>query len=309
MTRPSAAALVVTACVLVAVASVPLPVAAHANHVAADPQTTPDGTLVVESAFILDDGFVAVQRDDGGEPGAVLGHTALSGRDGFVTDVEVAIDDGAWADWNGPERVHLVLRNDDGDGTFDPDDDRIVRSFGSAAAAVTTVDRGERAVVTARGFSPQTVANDSVTVRRAVLPTDGRLVLENATDGRRLGSVALDAGSHANVTVPLDAELGAADRHRVRAVLHDGDAPVTVGDEPVATAFSVRGGSSGSGTATPTPDLVTTATPFPDESATPTATTTAEPTASGGQPGFGVLAVATAVALLAVVAVARAWAT
>lgn len=291
---------------LLACAALAVPVAAHANHVAADPQVTPDGTLVVESAFILDDGFVAVQRDDGGDPGSVVGHAPLSGGDGFRTDVEVAIDADAWADWDGPARVHLVLRSDDGDGEFDPDDDRIVRSLGSTAAAVVTVDRGERAVVTARGVSPQRAAGGAVTVRRAVLPADGHLVLENVSDGRVLGTTSLAAGAHANVTVPLDASAGTADTVGVRAVLYrddgdgafdDGDEPVTAGGEPVATRFSVRPDGGTNGTATP--DLVTTATPFPDDTATGT-----EATESGGQPGFGLVAGAAA---LAVLLVGRRW--
>ncbi len=293
------AVLAAVGCAL-AVAGLAVPVAAHANHVAADPQTTPDGTIVVESAFILDDGFLAVQRDDGGDPGTVVGHAALSGNDGFLTDVEIEIDDDVWVEWDSPKRVHLVLRSDDGDGNFDPDDDRVVRSFGSAAAAMTTIDRGGRAVVTARRFSPQPVKDGSVTVRRAALPADGYLVVENASDGRVLGTASLEGGDHTNVTVPLDGTLGSADSVGVRAVLYrddgngefDGaDEPFAVSGEPVATRFSLKPGAAANGTVTPTPDLVTTATPFSDDSATPTATAarTTDPTATGGQPGFGPL--------------------
>ena len=63
-------------CVLV-LASAPLPVAAHLNHVTAGTQQTPDGTVIVESSFASNDGYLTVQRDDGGEPGEVVGVTSI----------------------------------------------------------------------------------------------------------------------------------------------------------------------------------------------------------------------------------------
>ena len=301
--RRTLAALAVVACALLVAASVPLPVAAHTNHVSADPQRSPDGTVVVEAVFVASDSFLAVQRDDGGDPGAVVGHTAVSGGDGFLTDLAVDIDDATWRDWNGSRTIHLTLRSDD-DGAFEPSEDPVVTSFGSPTTETVRVAAAERAVVTAERFGPQRLTDGSVTVRRATLPAVGHLVVENASDGRVLGSASLGAGTHRNVSVPVDAAALDGDTARLRAVLYrddgdgtfDGDdAPVRAGTERVATVFAVERSSSAAtdGTATPTPALVTTATPSP----------TTQPTTTDGQPGFGVLAAL--VALAGVFLVAR----
>jgi len=312
-------ALAAALCVALVVASAPVPAVAHVNHVSADAQLSPDGTIVVESAYIADDGYLTVQRDDGGAPGEIVGYRALDGGVGFRTEVEVAVDEEAWRDWSGPTTIHLVLRTDDGDGEFNPEDDGIIQGFGQPAEDIVTLGKGDRAAVSARSFSPLRTENGAVTLRYAALPATGHLVVENASDGSTVGSVALDAGVHRNVSVPLD---GMGDREEnlpVRAVLYrdDGDgtftgdeAPVTVGDDPVATGFTVEPGSGGNETATPTPALVTTATPFPNDTATATPTATATvtatstPTDTGGQPGFGVAA-GVAAALLGGAVLAR----
>ncbi|MFC7176709.1 DUF7282 domain-containing protein [Halosegnis marinus] len=241
----------------------------------------------------------------------MLGHTRLRAGEGFRTEVRVPVDDAAWADWNGSATVHLVLRDDrDGDGEFDPEEDGVVTSFGRPAAATVSLARGDRAAVSARDFTPLRAANGSVTVRYAALPADGHLVVENGTDGATLGSVALDAGDHRNVSVPLGDAATGDETFPVRAVLYrdDGDGtfdgddtPALAGDSPVATTFSVTPEAAN---ATATPPLVVTATPFDDGTATPTASPspTEPPTATPGQPGFGALA---AVAALALVLVAR----
>lgn len=315
----TAHALAAALCVALVVASVPGPAVAHVNHVSADAQLSPDGTVVVESAYIADDGYLTIQRDDGGAPGEIIGHRPLDGGAGFRTELEVAVDEGAWSSWDGPTTVHLVLRTDDGDGEFNPEDDAIIQGFGQPAEDVVTLGKGDRAAVSTRGFSPARTENGSVTVRYAALPTDGHLVVENASDGDPMGSVALDAGVHRNVSVALEGMGDGEESVPVRAVLYrdDGDGafsgdeqPVTVGDEPVATSFAVEPGAGTNGTATPTPALVTTATPFPNDTATATptgtatATSTPTPTDTGGQPGFGVAAAAVA-ALLGGVALAR----
>lgn len=304
-------------CVALVVASVPGPAVAHVNHVSADAQLSPDGTVVVESAYIAEDGYLAIQRDDGGDPGEIIGYRSLDGGAGFRTEVEVTVDEGDWRDWSGPTTIHLVLRTDDGDGEFNPEDDGIIQGFGQPAEDVVTLEKGDRAAVSARSFSPLRAENGTVTVRYAALPTTGHLVVENTSSGDTIGSTALDAGVHRNVSVALDGLGDAEENVPVRAVLYhdDGDGtftgdeePVTVGDESVATGFSIEPGAGGNGTATPTPALVTTATPAPNDTATatstPTPTATPTPTDTGGQPGFGLVATALA-ALLGSLAFAR----
>jgi hypothetical protein len=302
--RRTLAALAVVVCALLVAASVPLPVAAHTNHVSADPQRSPDGTVVVEAVFVASDSFLAVQRDDGGNPGAVVGHTAVSGGDGFLTDLTVDIDDATWRDWNGSRTVHLTLRSDDGDGTFEPSEDPVVTSFGSPTTETARVTTAERAVVTAEQFGFQRLTDGSVTVRRATLPATGHLVVENASDGRVLGSASLGAGTHRNVSVPVDVAALGGDTARLTAVLYrddgdgtfDGDdAPVRAGTERVATVFAVEVVSSAATDGTTTPALVTTPTPSP----------TAQPTTTDGQPGLGVLAALVALAVVFLVARGR----
>lgn len=317
-------ALAVALGVALVVASVPAPVVGHVNHVSADAQLSPDGTVVVESAYVASDGYLTVQRDDDGDPGEVIGYRPLDGGAGFRTEVEVTVDERAWREWDGPTTVHLVLRTDDGDGEFDPEDDGIIQGFGQPAEDVVTLGKGDRAAVSTRGFSPARIENRTVTVRYAALPTDGHLVVENASDGGPMGSVALDAAVHRNVSVALEGLGDGEESVPVRAVLYhdDGDGtfsgdeePVTVGDEPVATSFAVEPSPGANGTATATPALVTTATPFPNDTATPTDTSTAtptdtstpSPTESGGQPGFGVVAGVVAALLTTAALVRRDW--
>jgi hypothetical protein len=49
--------------VVVALAGVPLPVSAHLNDVNADAQVSSDRTVVAETAFLAEDGFIAVFAD------------------------------------------------------------------------------------------------------------------------------------------------------------------------------------------------------------------------------------------------------
>lgn len=240
-------------------AAVPLPVAAHVNHVSTDAQASHDGTLVAETAFIATDGYLAVHRDDGGEVGEAVGHVPLS-ADGLQTDVSVPIDPSVWANWSTGE-VWLVLHDSDGDGQFEPgSDDPVLETFGQPAGERVTVTRGDRALVTAETFAPQRLnaSHTAVRIRNATLPTDGAVVVRAAESGQVLGRTNLSAGSHTNVSVALDESfLRANEQFAAEAVLvRDGD-PVTAGDEPIATTFGVR---YRDGESTPTPALVQTAT-------------------------------------------------
>lgn len=302
------ATLAVVAVLAVALAAVPLPVAAHVNHVSADAQASPDGTLVAETAFIADDGYLVVHRSDGGDIGEPIGHVPLSQAGGLETDVTVTVDPEVWADWSTGE-VWLVLHNSDGDGGFEPGEDPVLETFGQPAGEQITVAKGDRALVTTERFAPQRLnaSYTSVTVRNATLPTDGAVVVRNGTAGQVLGRTDLAAGSHANVSVALsESFLQATERFGATAVLvDDSGEPLTVGEQQVATTFGVRYQSDGTA-ATPTPALVTTATATPTGGSSASDPTTddqsAPDTATGaGGPGFGVVAAVVALALAALV--------
>jgi hypothetical protein len=287
-------------------AAVPLPVAAHVNHVSTDVQVSPDGTLVAETAFIATDGYLAVHRDDEGEVGAAIGHVPLSSDGGLQTDVAVTVDPAVWANWS-TDAVWVVLHTSDGDGQFEPEsDDPVLETFGGASGTRVTVTKGDRALVTAETFAPQRLnaSHTAVRIRNATLPSDGAVVVRALESGRELGRTNLSAGSHDDVSVALDESfLRANEQFAVEAVLVRDGEPVTAGDEPVATTFGVRYRGEGS---TPTPALVqtATATAASDGREDPGGNSEADgdpgSTPSGGSgPGFGLLA-----ALLALASVA-----
>lgn len=262
--------------------TVALPAAAHVNHVEVDPQVSSDGRLVAETAFVASDSFLVVHRDAGGSPGEPVGYTYLPGDRGQRTDVAVTVARDVWADWESG-KLWFVLHADDGDGTFEPEQDAPAGQFGEAAESPVTVAKGDRSVVTAIGFAPLRLHDGNVTVRTATLPQDGQLLVRNASSGRVLGRRTLAAGTHRRVNVTLnDSALAGRESAVLEAVVAgpDGD-PLTAGGEAVATRFSVTIASGGTATASPNGEG--------------RATTT-------GQPGFG-----GAVALAALVAVALLW--
>ncbi|PSP98704.1 hypothetical protein BRC89_07575 [Halobacteriales archaeon QS_4_70_19] len=241
--RALAAALALAAVLALAVA--PLPVSAHVNDVSADPQASSDGTVVVETAYVADDAWLAVYADDNGSRGDLLGVRRLDGA-GFRTDHPVTIDEDIWQNWpEGEARtVHVALHNDEGSGGFDREEDGVLTSFGSEAADQLVLERGAPAYVGAGAFRPQSVDGPTVTVRSARLPTDGHLVARNVTedDGTRtpaepVGAAALDAGAHGSITIDLNERdyEGLGDRARIAFTVYrdDGDGEFGPADEPV----------------------------------------------------------------------------
>ncbi len=313
-------ALALSLALVVLLAAGPAPASAHTNHAAVDSQLSADGTLLVESAFLAEAGFVVVHAvAEDGSPGKPLGSRYIPRQAGFRTAVTVEMDPMAWRDTDGPREVWVVVHDDsDGDGTFDPGTDNALSLFGRIAGERATVARGEApAYVAAEQFAPP-VAEGSVSVVTVALPADGYLVLrQNGSDGPGavVGHVALSAGIHENVTVPLDDQIpGENGTARLYARLYtdDGDGEfdpnadrlVRAGEEPVGTEFTVE---TAAGTTTTDGSAVNTApavnTPSPTSTPTPTPSPTATgSTASPGQDGVGPTAAAAALGLLALLA-------
>lgn len=305
----SAALLLVT---LVTVAAVGLPVAAsgdapsdgtsvadtgtadalHGNHVTVSRQVVADGRLVVEQLFLFEDGFVAVYADNGSEE-RLLGVRSI--ESGLHSNLAIETDPAFWAGQTGPQSLTVRLHTDDGDGTFDPEEDTVPPAgVGGYPTTEVTVRAGERAavVVPYAGNGTHRTAGRELTIRRAALPRDGYLVLRATTDRQRPGRIVaatrLDAGNHENVTLTLDEAFFA--NARSSTVLYaelrrGGDSPATatpvrVGDAAVATRFSVRKGTANSSDGVG----VVTAT------ATRTAAPSTDAEDSGETPGFGVVA-------------------
>ena len=322
--RRAFAAAAALACI-VALAAAPLPVSAHINDVTADPQASTDGTVVVETAYVADDAWVALYADDDGERGELLAADRLRGA-GFRTDLAVTIDEERWDDWGAGEArsVHVALHSDDGSGGFDREEDAVLTAFGREATDRFTLERGPTAYVGSAAFSPETVDDGSVQVRNVQLPADGYVVARNVTDpgdedetaAGPVGATALDAGSHGDVTVRLEdsfsEDLGSRARLALTLYRSDGDGSFGVYVNRTDTADGGRSTTAGDAdgeddtgvtTATPADDtdddsLVTTATTSPAAGGpSPTADDGGESTSTDGQPGFGALAAVLATVL------------
>ena len=270
-------------------------VAAHGNHVSANPQVA-DDDLVVESAFVSEDGHLVVHRDDGGRPGEPVGHAGV--EQGYHENVRVTLDAGVDAETT----LWVVLHEDDGDGDgeFDPTDDPPLESFGSVAGRQVSVRPGDQPVyVSAPGQSAQRVDGGTVRVDRVAAAEDGRVEIR-AVDGGRpggvVGSTAVSAGVNENVTVDVDESFVAEqpEYFGVYVVLATAEGDVVdVGGEPVHSRLSLRTGDDGSdGGGADGVDVVT--------ATTDDAGGAGDGDESGGVlalPGFGVV-----IALVAVVA-------
>lgn len=252
--------------VLVVLAGVPAPVNAHVNDVGVDAQVSADGTVVVETVFIGTDGFVVLHESNGSAPGDPVGHAAVSDEGGLKEDVTVDVAAATWRNWSGDRRVWAVLHADDGDGEFEPDEDEMIEQFGDPAGEQFTLERGDAAAyVTAREFAPQPSDDGTVRIRSVALPTDGHVVLRADADdgpGEPLGSTAVPAGTHQNVTVAIDERFfrdqeesftlyAAAYADGGDGAFDDADEPIEAGSDPVATRFGVEK----TGELTPTPTV------------------------------------------------------
>jgi hypothetical protein len=315
MDRTVPAVVAVALAVGLVLATAVAPVAAHVNHVEGDDQRSADGTLRLEWEFVSTDGWVAVRADDGGEPGAVLGHRRVTPETAFRTDTTVEIDENAWASVEDSREVWVVLHSEgEGEG-FDPEEDPLQTGFsGEPAGTRVTVERAAAPTsVAAQGFGAETSTDGTVTVRRVELAEAGHVAVHrvdgdiaaNVADedvGEAVGSVKLSAGVHENVTVDLEESFReeASGETLLAAVVYagdgafgdDGTTAVTAGGSLVSTVFGVelRGSNSTGPTPTPTPeeaDVVNT----PEPTVTPT-TTTGSTDGNGAGPGAAAAALA-----------------
>ena len=315
MDRTVPAVVTVAFAVGLVLATAVAPVAAHVYDVEADDQRSADGTLRLEWEFVSTDGWVAVRADDGGEPGAVLGHRRVTPETAFRMDTTVEIDENAWASVEDSREVWVVLHSEGEGKGLDPEEDPLQTGFsGEPAGTRVTVERAAAPTsVAAQGFGAETSTDGTVTVRRVELAEAGHVAVHrvagdiaaNVADedvGEVVGSVQLSAGVHENITVDLEESFReeASGETLLAAVVYVGDGAfeddattaVTAGDSLVSTVFGVelRGSNSTGPTPTPTPeeaDVVST----PE----PTATTTSTG-GNGAGPGPATMGLALAVA-------------
>lgn len=249
--RNRRSATVVGVTVGVLLVAIAVPVAAHSNTIEASSQLSPDGTVVAESVFVFEDAWLVVHRDDGGSVGEPIGRT-LVGPNNLETEVPVEIDRAVWESWNDARPVHLALHHDDGDGEFTPADDQILSSGETTATKRIVVAKGgQRAYVHAAGLEAQETTGN-VTVREAVLPADGFLVVRPSPESDRvLGTTALDAGAHQSESIRIDEEFYTYQdtRFEISITIYrddgdgkfgDGDSMLRVGGEPVSTTVTLE---------------------------------------------------------------------
>lgn len=302
----------------------------HGNHLSVAPQVIGDGVVVVDSAALLSDGYLALRVIRDGRPGPVVGHVRL--RPGVHTGIEVPV---AVEELPDGENVTLraTLYGDDGDGEFDPGSDRVLQSFGRPAEEPFAVRRGDGSVRVVATLPRGHRSTGNVTISRVDLPRSGHVVLHRDDDGElgdAVGRTALGAGTSRNVTVPIDPAFFAdrGERFDLWAVVYldggDGefdadDDPVTVGRDRVGSLVAVLKTGAPNGSTATTTALVNTPDPTPTVRTPGTSTgSTAGPGASPGTPtdgprdggsgglplpGFG--SAAAALALLAVLSYSR----
>ncbi|WP_332899564.1 DUF7282 domain-containing protein [Haladaptatus sp. CMSO5] len=288
---------------------------AHGNHLSADSQVSGDGSVMVERLFVDQDAYLVLHADDGGNPGEVIGHKAVSR--GFHAPISVNMSDGFWQSMDGNETVWAVLHEDNGDGEFDPESDAELQAFGGAAATPLTVRKATGSVsVAAAGFSVKETQENEVTIPQVTAGQSSFLVLKTNTNGSPgdiVGHATLTPGTQTDVHVAINETYFDAQQAQFllwATVYEDNgdgefdpatDTLVTAGDAPVASLFTVAkplgDNSGGVGVNTPTETATeTTAASQPSETTTTTDT-------SGS--GFGVLAVLVALAAFVCVQLGR----
>ena len=204
-----------------------------------------DGNVVISNVFALEPGWLVVYADDGGEPGAVLGHVAVD--EGEQDDVVVTVNP-----YDVTPALHAILHDDRGElGTFEfPGPDEPLQQGAEPVGATFQVDL--RATIPGIEVSDQPVEeNGQVVVESVSSPTAGWLVIR-ADDGEEsgaiLGQTPVAQGQNENVVVSFD--WRSATRQLHAELYRDGgrsgrfeppepDTPVLVDDEPIRATFTV----------------------------------------------------------------------
>jgi hypothetical protein len=226
--------------------------------VTVEDQAIENGQVTVTRVYSDGPGWIVIHADDAGSPGSVIGQTAV--EDGENTDVVVEIDNEA-----ATETLYAMLHEDTGtEGTYEfPDGDAPVSVDGEVVVASFTVtggmmeeDMDEDAEMMA---TPSVTVNDQeledgqVTVASVYSDGPGWMVIhadDNGSPGTVIGQAAVTDGENTDVIVDIDTD---AATQTLYAMLHedtgtegtyefpDGDAPVTVDDQVVVSAFTLTG--------------------------------------------------------------------
>jgi len=133
------------------------------------PQPT-TGTIRVPLVEAARPGYVTLRDDDDGSPGRILGVSRVS--PGRTADLAVEIEEPVSVAAEGRTRLWVLVHADDGDGEFDPDEDRPVTVDDQPVASQLPVDVNTSAVATRTPSTETTVTGST---------TSSPTTLENAT--------------------------------------------------------------------------------------------------------------------------------
>ncbi len=202
------------------------------------------GTVTVSMATLPEAGWLVVYNDDGGEPGAVIGQSALPG--GSSRDVTVEIDP-----YMATTTLYVRLHADSGEAElFEFPDADLPLEWEGAPVEVSfpiTLDL----VVPGLVVEEQAVDEGQVVVTSASVPEAGWVALHADDDGepgRILGQTPLQPGESEDVVITFDwrqatptlhallyQDLGLAGSFEPETV----DEPYLVQGEPIGATFAV----------------------------------------------------------------------
>jgi len=173
-------------------------------------------TIVVKSVELPSAGFVAVHADNGGSPGAVIGHSDLL-PSGTSDDVSVTLDEaleGTSIVW---PMAHIDM-DGDGEYTFMPPDNAIdvpaINADGNVAVAPAAVTLAPESGPSSLEADDQEGLGLGVSVASVTLPAQGFIAVHAEADGAPgpvIGhSDLLPAGTSTDVEIIFDEPLEAS---------------------------------------------------------------------------------------------------
>lgn len=185
----------------------------HGAHVSAESQVISDGTVRVDSVDALGDGiWVVLHSNTDGKPGETVYGTKLLGEGVFRKDVEVNVSDEHLQGWS-ERTVWVTLYVDDGDGSFEPEEDQYLPERSRDAATAIGVKRSDdgNAYVLSNRRGLEEITSPTVTVRTVTTNREAHLVafpIDGATsEADAVGSTFVDPGRSEDVEIDLSEQF------------------------------------------------------------------------------------------------------
>jgi LPXTG-motif cell wall-anchored protein len=249
-------------------AAAPQPTAAPApaagaptGSVDAADQPVVDGSITVASVNAGQDGFIVAHLDEGGQPGKVIGHTAV--KKGDNKDVKIKLEQ----DVKAGDKLWPMLHIDAGTvGTYEfPGADVPVIVNGNVVMKQITITEAAPAPAAeakdALEVADQPLKNGSITIEEVYASVDGWVAVHNDDNGKFgpkvIGKTAVKAGETKNVVIKLDEDVPAG--AKVWPMLHidagtigtyefpGPDAPVIVNGNIIVKSVTIKAAGTPAG--------------------------------------------------------------